>query len=449
MGTSNSKWDWATHGNLRCDECSQIIEFSEEQGYASDCKACHRELVKLHILKDDSSETPVALGKPERIPSLRQIQKIQKVSDSAKDLGHKIEFIYFTCGDVYLSIPSALRVKKTSGRHTLYINILSEVTLSLSRLEDDRITVHLKDLICLNSWPVLPTSMPYRMNRLSHGPQRHYRTSAYKSDIATRIKIRGSYKHFEVRAGYERLLKTDSTDKLIVSEIKNSNEIKKNEINLSESLIMWTSVLLEIVHPSKGICDYVSDDRLIALSFYFTVPMVDRSGVLNASSCLRLKVLDPLPDFDPAYDSIPIDKIINDRSREIIKTSQKSKKDICILWSGGIDSTAVAISFLKSCADLNDPPMLFIGITSVAIAEYPTFYSEFLLKYESEKIISFVCIDEEIPLSMQLDLDRYIYVTGVLTILNLLKYKKKSSNNNKKKKKKKQENVVINSLDLI
>eukprot|EP01060_Flectonema_neradi_P038814 TRINITY_DN8274_c0_g1_i3.p1 TRINITY_DN8274_c0_g1~~TRINITY_DN8274_c0_g1_i3.p1 ORF type:complete len:666 (+),score=63.68 TRINITY_DN8274_c0_g1_i3:46-2043(+) len=413
MGNCRSKWDWMSHGNLRCDECSQIIEFSEEKGYANDCKGCHRELSKLYKLKEGQlSESPVALGKPETVPSLRQLEKIKDVVRGFKDLDHKVRFLYFTSGELYMSVPSALRVKNATGTPTIYLNILSEVTMALSKLPEDRIRYHLKDIIALNSWQNTPISIPFRMNRLSHGPQRHFRTSVTDSEMKSRFSKRDSYKFLTVRSDFDRLTKTTATDKLLISEFNAFDEITKNTVTLSPELYMWTSVLLTVLSPPKGITDFVIDDRLIALSFYFTVPMVDRTDTLNNSSCLRLKVQDPLPDYDPNFSKVEMSDLLNRRAREVLNRLKSDDRKICILWSGGIDSTAVTISFLKMVKEMETPCVLYVGITSVAVAEYPDFYSQHLQKYAADGIVTFLQIDEEVPLSTQLDLERFIYVTG-------------------------------------
>lgn len=64
------------------------------------------------------------------------------------------------------------------------------------------------------------------------------------------------------------------------------------------------------------------------------------------------------------------------RSIEIYNTSVLQDKQLCVLWSGGIDSTVVLISLLQLT------PKVKVLLTKKSIQEYPDFYKRFVKNLE-------------------------------------------------------------------
>lgn len=87
---------------------------------------------------------------------------------------------------------------------------------------------------------------------------------------------------------------------------------------------------------------------------------------------------------NPLY-AIPVLKVIDDkltdlfdaRAVEIFNHAKTQNKKICIMWSGGIDSTSILVSFLKNLSP-SDYEILTVILTSTSILENFNFYSKFI-----------------------------------------------------------------------
>lgn len=100
----------------------------------------------------------------------------------------------------------------------------------------------------------------------------------------------------------------------------------------------------------------------------FTNPYNTKSNPLYAIPTLRT-IDDKLTDL---YDA---------RAIEIFNHAKLQNKKICIMWSGGIDSTSILVSFLKNLSH-SDYEILNVILTSTSILENLNFYSKFI----SEKL---------------------------------------------------------------
>jgi len=100
----------------------------------------------------------------------------------------------------------------------------------------------------------------------------------------------------------------------------------------------------------------------------FTNPYNTKSNSLYAIPTLR-PIDDKLTDL---YDA---------RAIEIFNHAKIQNKKICIMWSGGIDSTSILVSFLKNLSP-RDHEILTVILTSTSILENFNFYSKFI----SEKL---------------------------------------------------------------
>ena len=76
--------------------------------------------------------------------------------------------------------------------------------------------------------------------------------------------------------------------------------------------------------------------------------------------------------------------IVMERASNILEMAQREKRKVRVLWSGGIDTTAMVVAF-SALADKNSSLRNLITICHCARAkaEYPQFYNDTVLKFET------------------------------------------------------------------
>ena len=112
-------------------------------------------------------------------------------------------------------------------------------------------------------------------------------------------------------------------------------------------------------------------ERFHAIGALLGAPMCDRTGTL--SNGLRMKILHPIPPLDPSF-NLSIDQVIERRCRELL-----SKHDrLHLLWSGGIDTTAVIVGFLRVATDEDWQTKLSVHYCPRSISEHPEFFERFI-----------------------------------------------------------------------
>lgn len=101
------------------------------------------------------------------------------------------------------------------------------------------------------------------------------------------------------------------------------------------------------------------------------VPLVDRSELItmpyNYELYQRFRMPTDLSNFNLTYEDC-----CTLRAEELINTSKRLNKPITVLYSGGIDSTIILISFLKLGIDLRDH--VTVAMTPDSVNEFPNFY---------------------------------------------------------------------------
>ena len=95
--------------------------------------------------------------------------------------------------------------------------------------------------------------------------------------------------------------------------------------------------------------------------------MCDRTGTL--SNGLRMKVMHPIPPLDPAF-SMSIGEVIEGRCRELLAAHER----LHLLWSGGIDTTAVLAGFLRVATADDWRRKLSVHYCPRSLAEHPRFF---------------------------------------------------------------------------
>jgi hypothetical protein len=81
-------------------------------------------------------------------------------------------------------------------------------------------------------------------------------------------------------------------------------------------------------------------NRCQALSRLFNADLIDRTATL--SNGLRMKVLHPIPPLRPEF-KLTLEETALGRTRQLLQSHPR----LHIMWSGGIDTTVVLVSFLR------------------------------------------------------------------------------------------------------
>jgi len=147
---------------------------------------------------------------------------------------------------------------------------------------------------------------------------------------------------------------------------------------LGDRLIAYSPLFPFILGAAAG--DW-NVDRFWALCQLLGCPLVDRTQTLFCP--LNMKVLHPIPAFKPSF-NMTLPKIIEDRANQILHTYPN--QEIQILWSGGIDTTAVVVAFLK-ITGIMERERLKIRYCSRSVQEYPLFFERFIKNEFKHEVI--------------------------------------------------------------
>eukprot|EP01065_Artemidia_motanka_P003274 TRINITY_DN11576_c0_g1_i1.p1 TRINITY_DN11576_c0_g1~~TRINITY_DN11576_c0_g1_i1.p1 ORF type:complete len:683 (+),score=80.73 TRINITY_DN11576_c0_g1_i1:50-2050(+) len=114
--------------------------------------------------------------------------------------------------------------------------------------------------------------------------------------------------------------------------------------------------------------------KFAALCEFAGAPLVDRTGKLGLG--LKMKVLHPIPRRDPFFCKT-LDQVMMERAAGLLSRSQSTGEELRVLWSGGIDTTANVVAFLR-CHKEYPRARVVIQYCDRSIAEYPLFWERFL-----------------------------------------------------------------------
>ena len=111
---------------------------------------------------------------------------------------------------------------------------------------------------------------------------------------------------------------------------------------------------------------------------------------------LRETNISPMPDFDINFNK-SFKEICESAATDILNEGNP----VDIFWSGGVDSTAIVVSFLNVCKDLSQISIVF---DKEGIDEYPLFYKKYVKNITQEPIST--------PIYDNINLKENIVVTG-------------------------------------
>ena len=113
----------------------------------------------------------------------------------------------------------------------------------------------------------------------------------------------------------------------------------------------------------------IMSDRFGGLNKYSTFNVVATKGLEYLKTLKEYSYGNNIQQF--------LFNAVDKRGKEILDKAYNDVKHIYLLWSGGIDSTAVLISFLKSISE-EQKRMFHIIMSKRSIEEYKLFYDNYV-----------------------------------------------------------------------
>jgi hypothetical protein len=107
--------------------------------------------------------------------------------------------------------------------------------------------------------------------------------------------------------------------------------------------------------------------------------LIDRTRTLHTGFPTR--IIYPIPQFIPngtVGAGSNLSSLCDERARKILQEAIDTQREIEVLWSGGIDSTAALVATIKAATALGATQQLEVLLTNESIDEYPTFYNRFV-----------------------------------------------------------------------
>ena len=143
-------------------------------------------------------------------------------------------------------------------------------------------------------------------------------------------------------------------------------------------------------------------------------PIIDRTGILSVEKYevaearhgtislrhrLRIRNLYPVPNFDPNKFSsnyqigghsdacINLAKLLLARASEILTKAKKERRVLKVLWSGGIDTSAMVSAFHEVIGSNKDlRKLILICFCESSLKEYPLFFEKIIKKFRYQPI---------------------------------------------------------------
>lgn len=115
-------------------------------------------------------------------------------------------------------------------------------------------------------------------------------------------------------------------------------------------------------------------EYLVACRF-FGCTLIDRTQTLDIGS-LNFEVLNPLSNFEKT--ELSFEQIAIIRAKQLLILAGQTHKKICLLWSGGIDSTVVLVALIQVAQEENKLDILEVLLSVESINEFPNFFEQII-----------------------------------------------------------------------
>ncbi|WP_291720113.1 hypothetical protein [Bernardetia sp.] len=140
----------------------------------------------------------------------------------------------------------------------------------------------------------------------------------------------------------------------------------------------------------------------LAACRFFGCTLIDRTQTLDIGR-LQFEVLDPLSELKKT--ELRFEEIAILRAKHLLKIAQETDKKICVLWSGGIDSTVALVALIKVAQEESKLESIEVLLSKESIEEFPNFFKEII-----QKNINYTLYEP--PLYPLLENKTKIFITG-------------------------------------
>lgn len=129
-------------------------------------------------------------------------------------------------------------------------------------------------------------------------------------------------------------------------------------------------------HEAAGVANWSAIYNLVGLN----VSLVDRAGTVALP--FHFKAYEPFSFANVAQaDSLSYEECCDRRARELLALQDACGLPIALLYSGGIDSTLVLVSFAKVLSPAELKERIHVYLSNDSILENPRFYFDFVRKH--------------------------------------------------------------------
>ena len=135
--------------------------------------------------------------------------------------------------------------------------------------------------------------------------------------------------------------------------------------------------------------------------FSYNISAFDRTGVIKGPLKCHTLPISVLPEMRPSKD---FNDICDERARFLMHKAKHTGRKLAIMYSGGVDSTAVLCSLLRNCSDKDIQENVIVLLSHESINENPSFYYNFVIK-------KFNCVSS-FKFPYYLGHDDYIFMSG-------------------------------------
>jgi hypothetical protein len=133
----------------------------------------------------------------------------------------------------------------------------------------------------------------------------------------------------------------------------------------------------------------------------FLMAPVDRSNTIKLP--IQTRSFFPLPQMRPYTKTY--DELCDGRAQQLLMRAQDRGVPLCVMWSGGIDSTCVLVSLLRH-ASRAQKEQLVVLLSEESIDEYPEFYAKHIrgkLRRESADLLPYLLGSENLIVNGELN----------------------------------------------
>ena len=221
------------------------------------------------------------------------------------------------------------------------------------------------------------------------------------------------------------ILHTGKTRLELMMEEEESGDEESFKGDLGSHLISYNPATLPgILGVFSG--DF-NRDFMLAFGLVMCAPIIDRTGTLNVNKYevlenrhgihilehkLRIKNLYPVPKFDQtrftpkfqmeehSYACSKLADLLLSRASEILEKANHERRGLKVLWSGGIDTSAMVSAFHKVIgSNENLREIILICFCESSLTEYPLFFEKIIKKFKYKQIphhVRDILVDHEV-----------------------------------------------------